>query len=89
MPLVLLCVGIPPITWADLIVLGAKVAAEKSWFTAKKARLGAGADIATISSAFGADFPVVLGRTDSTAPDAPGRFPDPATASVQEVKVRG
>lgn len=78
-----------PISWADLIVLGAKVAALKQWFAAKKARLGPGADIDTISSAFGADWPVVLGRVDSTTPDAAGRVPDPATASVEEVRVRG
>ena len=78
----------PPITWADLSVLAAKVAAQKSWFAAKKARLGPGADIDTISSAFGADWPVVLGRMDSSAADAPGRVPDPTTASVQDVRVR-
>ncbi|CAL8460517.1 g46 [Coccomyxa elongata] len=78
--------GMEPITWADLIVLGAKVAALKQWFAAKKARLGPGADIDTISSAFGADWPVVLGRVDSTTPDTAGRVPDPATASVQEVR---
>jgi hypothetical protein len=78
----------PAITWADLSVLAAKVAAQMSWFAAKKARLGAGADVDTISSAFGADWPVVLGRMDSSAPDAPGGLPDPATASVQEVRVR-
>lgn len=83
------CAGMEPITWADLIVLGAKVATLKQWFAAKKARLGPGADIDTISSAFGADWPVVLGRVDSTTPDAAGRVPDPATASVQEVRVRG
>ena len=83
------CAGMDPITWADLIVLGAKVAALKSWFAAKKARLGPGADIDTISSAFGADWPVVLGRLDSTTPDAAGRVPNPANASVQEIRVRG
>ena len=79
--------GIPPISWADTIVLGAKVSAEQSWVVAKKARLGAGADIDTISSAFGADFPLNLGRTDTTQPDPAGRFPDASTASPEEIQV--
>ncbi|CAK0787502.1 hypothetical protein CVIRNUC_010722 [Coccomyxa viridis] len=78
--------GIPPISWADTIVLGAKVSAEQSWVVAKKARLGAGADIDTISSAFGADFPLNLGRTDTTQPDPAGRFPDASTASPEEIQ---
>lgn len=78
--------GIPEITWADLIVLGAKVGAEASWRGAKLARLGAGADIDVISSAFGADFPVVLGREDSTTADPAGRVP-PRSATPLQVKV--
>ncbi len=78
----------PPITWADLSVLAAKVAVQKSWFVAKAARLGPGADVNTISSAFGADWPVVLGRMDSAAADPAGRIPDPATASPLEIRVR-
>ena len=72
-------IPIPPISWADVMVLGAKVAAERSWFIAKKTRLGAGADVDTISKAFGADFPVFLGRQDATAPDSPVAFPDPGS----------
>ena len=79
--------GIPPISWADTIVLGAKVSAEQSWVVAKRARLGAGADIETISSAFGADFPLNLGRVDATQPDPAGRFPDANTASPDEIQV--
>lgn len=79
--------GIPPISWADTIVLAAKVSAELAWVKAKKTRLGAGADIDTISSAFGADFPLNLGRIDASEPDPAGRFPDPNTASVQEIQV--
>ncbi len=59
-------------------MLGAKVSAERAWFQAKKARLGAGADVDTISKAFGADFPVFLGRKEATAPDPPASFPDPS-----------
>lgn len=54
---------------------------------AKKRRLGAGADIDTISSAFGADFPLKLGRVDVTQPDPAGRFPDPNTAAPAEIQV--
>ncbi len=68
-------------------MLGAKVSAELAWVKAKRVRLGPGADIETISSAFGADFPVNLGRIDATEPDPAGRFPDPNTASPQEVQV--
>lgn len=66
---------VPAISWADTLVLGAKVAAERSWFVAKKTRLGAGADVDTISSAFGADFPVFLGRKDADTPDPPAAIP--------------
>lgn len=68
-------------------MLGAKVSAELAWVKAKRVRLGKGADIETISSAFGADFPVNLGRKDATQPDPAGRFPDPNTASPQEIQV--
>lgn len=68
-------------------MLGAKVSAELAWVKAKRVRLGPGADIETISSAFGADFPVNLGRIDATEPDPAGRFPDPNTASPQEIQV--
>ena len=80
--------GIPaaPITWPDLAVLGAKVSAERAWFVAKKARLGAGADVDTISKAFGADFPVFLGRKEGTVADPPAKFPDPT--KPLEVRVR-
>ncbi|CAL5222505.1 g4879 [Coccomyxa viridis] len=78
--------GIPPISWSDTLVLGAKISAELSWVDAKKRRLGPGADIETISAAFGADFPVNLGRVDASGPDPAGRFPDLYTASPQEVQ---
>ena len=81
------CSGIPPFSWADSLVLGAKVSAELGFAAAKKKRLGPGADIDTISAAFGADFPVNLGRIDASEPDPAGRFPDPHTASPQEVQV--
>lgn len=78
-------IPIPPISWADVMVLGAKVAAERSWFMAKKTRLGAGADVDTISKAFGADFPVFLGRQDAAAPDAAVAFPE--SSSPLQVRV--
>ena len=48
----------PPISWADTAVLGAKVAAEKSFVAAKISRAGNMTDGETISKAFGADWPV-------------------------------
>ena len=67
-------------------MVGAKVSAERAWFVAKKTRLGAGADVDTISKAFGADFPLFLGRQEVTVPDPLARFPD--TSKPLEVRVR-
>ena len=61
------------------------MSAERAWFVAKKTRLGAGADVNTISRAFGADFPVFLGRKEATAADPPATFPDPS--KPMEVRV--
>ena len=40
-----------------------------------------------VSSAFGADYPVKIGRVDSNVPDPAGRIPS-ADASVEEIQAR-
>ena len=52
------CATGPAISWADTLVLGAKVAAEKAFIAAKVARAGNLSDGESISKAFGADWPV-------------------------------
>ena len=78
--------GYGPISWADLEVLAAKVANEASWRVIKtKGGLPSSGDV--ISSAFGAAWPVKLGRHDADKPDPANRLPLPE-ASVQEITVR-
>lgn len=86
-PLLMLvsCAGYGPISWADLEVTAAKVANESDWRAVKKARgLPSSGDV--ISSAFGASWPLKLGRQDTDKPDPPGRLPPP-NASVPEITV--
>ena len=77
--------GYGPISWADLEVLSAKVANEYAWSKIKRARgVPSSGDI--ISSAFGAAWPVKLGRLDAEQPDPENRLPKP-DASVPEITV--
>lgn len=85
------CTGFALISWADLEVLAAKVANEKDWIKIKRANGvpsqgggQGGGDI--ISSAFGASWPVKLGRVDSEQPDPAGRVPL-NDASVKDLTV--
>ncbi len=78
--------GQEAISWADLIVLAAKVAHVQSWTAQKVKRASIAQDGSTIAEAFGAAFPVPLGRVDATSPDAPVQVPT-QTASPAEVKV--
>lgn len=77
--------GYGPISWSDLEVLSAKVANEAVWRNIKKAR-GVPSSGDVISSAFGAAWPVKLGRLDTDKPDPEGRLPKP-DASVPEITV--
>ncbi len=80
------CAGQEAISWADLIVLAAKVAHVQSWTAQKVKRASIAQDGSTIAEAFGAAFPVPLGRVDATSPDAPVQVPT-QSASPAEVKV--
>ncbi|DBA96610.1 TPA: hypothetical protein ACH3X1_015471 [Trebouxia sp. C0004] len=77
--------GQEAISWADLIVLAAKVAHVQSWTAQKVKRASIAQDGSTIAEAFGAAFPLPLGRVDATSPDAPVQVPT-QTASPAEVK---
>lgn len=84
---VLCASGQEAISWADLIVLAAKVAHVQLWTAAKVKRASIAADGTLIAEAFGASFPLPLGRVDATAADP--QVPVPGqSASAGEVKVR-
>ncbi|KAK9812426.1 hypothetical protein WJX73_009908 [Symbiochloris irregularis] len=73
-------------SWADVLVLAAKVTAQKLWASVKIKQSGLQGDEAgVISSVYGADFPVKLGRVDATKPDPSGRVPKP-DARVQDIQ---
>ncbi|EFJ45738.1 hypothetical protein VOLCADRAFT_105827 [Volvox carteri f. nagariensis] len=78
--------GSGPISWADLIVLAAKVTTQAQWASIKRSRaqIASGGDVIA-GPAFGAAWPVRLGRTDSTVPGPAGRIPS-ADASVGDIK---
>lgn len=78
--------GQEAISWADLIVLAAKVAHVQQWTAAKVKRASVAADGSTIAEAFGAAFPVPLGRVDATTADRQVPIPQQG-ASATEVKV--
>lgn len=80
--------GQEAISWADLIVLAAKVAHVQLWTAAKVKRASVAADGSTIAEAFGAAFPVPLGRVDATSADRQVPIPQKG-ASATEVKVSG
>lgn len=67
--------GQEAISWADLIVLAAKVAHVQSWTAQKVKRATIASGGSTIAEAFGAAFPLPLGRVDATSPDPPAKIP--------------
>lgn len=76
--------GQPTYSWADVIVLAAKVTAQKSWAAVKIAQAGLkGGE--TISSLYGAEFNVKLGRQDTSTADPPARIPG-SDASVADIQ---
>ena len=79
--------GQEPISWADLIVLSAKVAHVLAWTQQKVKRATVASGGSTIADAFGAAFPVPLGRVDATSADEPVKIPT-QSASPAEIKVR-
>ncbi|KAL3132609.1 hypothetical protein ABBQ32_009138 [Trebouxia sp. C0010 RCD-2024] len=77
--------GQGPISWADLIVLAAKVAHVLSWTEQKVKRATVASGGSTIADAFGAAFPVPLGRMDADSADDAVKIPT-QSASPAEVK---
>jgi L-ascorbate peroxidase len=77
--------GVDPITYADLEVMGLKVATRLAWLDAKVRRSTIQSGGETIADQFGAAWDVTLGRRDAEAADPEGRLPQPG-ASTQEIK---
>jgi len=74
-----------PISWSDLLVLTARLAVSKEWRVQKRKRTASDQDAALLQTAFGADWPVRLGRVDSNTPGEPNRIPQ-ADASVEDIR---
>ena len=68
-------------------MLSAKVAHVLAWTQQKVKRATVASGGSTIADAFGAAFPVPLGRVDATSADQPVKIPA-QSASPAEVKVR-
>eukprot|EP00210_Caulerpa_lentillifera_P005376 g5138.t1 len=77
--------GQGPISWADLIVLGARVAVRKEWVKQRRTKVASDQDAVFVSQAFGAPWPVKIGRLDSGVPGPAGKIPQ-LDASVDEIK---
>ena len=82
----ILCAGQEAISWADLIVLAAKVAHVQLWTAGKVKRASVASGGSTIAEAFGAAFPLPLGRVDATQPDPAAQIPT-QSSSPADVKV--
>ncbi|KAF8056140.1 AK1 [Scenedesmus sp. PABB004] len=76
--------GSPAISYADLLVLATKVATTAAWKEVKMKRVQTTSGGEIITSVYGTDWPVRLGRLDSAAPGPAGRLP-PAGAPVADV----
>lgn len=74
-----------PISWADLLVLAAKLTTQMSWRSIKDAESKDPAGAEIISTVYGTNWSVQLGRTDSGVPAPAGRLPQP-DASATEVQ---
>eukprot|EP00891_Asterochloris_glomerata_P000941 jgi/Astpho2/941/Aster-00778 len=79
-------VGQGPVSNADLLALGVKVTATLTWASIKikRATIQSGGD--TIASAFGAAYPLQLGRVDATEPDPPAKDLPGDDASPEDVQ---
>ncbi len=83
-----LCVGAgqAPISWADLIVIAAKVTTVLEWAGIKQKRNPANEAGVSIATLFGAEWQIQLGREDATQPDAEVAIPT-LDSSVDEIRV--
>lgn len=74
------------LSWADTIVLAAKVTQQQVW---DKSRAAKSEKALELSEKFGNAFDVRLGRLDSETPDASGRFPAPGSSPAEVQKFMG
>lgn len=77
--------GQAPLSWADTIVLAAKIATAKQWREQKISRAADPAKGAEISDKFGTPVVVSIGRSDAATPGPAGRIPAPG-ASPDDVR---
>lgn len=78
--------GQAPVTWADLIVIGAKVATLLEWNEIKEKRNPKGEGGVSVANLFGAEWQIQLGREDATQPDPEVSIPT-TDSSVDEIRV--
>ncbi|CAD7704625.1 unnamed protein product [Ostreobium quekettii] len=74
-----------PISWADLLVLAAKTSIQMSWRQIKLGKAKDEASAGILTSAYGTNWSVRIGRVDSMTPAPAGRLlsPDPSAEEVQ------
>ena len=73
-------------TWADLIVIGAKVATLLEWNEVKEKRNPKGEGGVSVANLFGAEWQIQLGREDAAQPDPEVSIPT-TDSSVDEIRV--
>ena len=73
-------------TWADLIVIGAKVATVLEWNEIKEKRNPSAEGGVSIAKLFGAEWQLQLGREDATQPDPEVKIPT-TDSSVDQIRV--
>ena len=78
--------GQAPITWADLIVIAAKVTTVLEWAGIKEKRNPSAGGGVSIAQLFGAEWQIQLGRQDATQPDPEVSIPT-LDSSVDEIRV--
>jgi hypothetical protein len=78
---------VQPISFADLEVIGAKVATKAAWRKAKGSKAKADEGAAAVLDQFGAEWETRIGRKDATGPDQEGRL-EGLSGSVDKVQVR-
>ena len=74
------------VSWADLIALAGRMAVSKEWRELKSARAADAAGAEIINTAYGTDWPIIIGRVDKEQLDGEGNKVPSADASVGEIK---
>ncbi len=78
--------GQAAISWADLIIIAAKVATALEWSAIKNKRNPAPEGGRSIADLFGAEWNLQLGREDATQPDPEVPIPS-VNSSVDQIRV--